>query len=199
MQVREDFTHGGVTENWKARVQRMWHLNWALKEERSERWAGETTEVKIKSTIFKIYWQWWQWASSQVEGLAQMCLDYVGFHSVWNKQTRVNYHTRMESTRGNKWGKINQSHFNSWLLTLSKTYIALLTGECFRLAVIYYWHLTKIVGNQDLVQIRKLIKSAFYKLQAHYLQSKTDLDFGALPSSEHDLNSITTCQGWSHC
>lgn len=55
--VREDFTHEGLTENRKARAQRMGHLNWALKEERSERWAGERTEVKLKSTILEIYQQ----------------------------------------------------------------------------------------------------------------------------------------------
>lgn len=55
--VREDFILEGLTENRTARAQKMGHLNWALTEERSERWAGERTEVKLKSTIFKIYQQ----------------------------------------------------------------------------------------------------------------------------------------------
>lgn len=48
------------------------------------------------------------------------------------------------------------------------------------------------------MEIKKLAKIALYKLQAQYMQSRAYLDFGPLPSFEHDLNSIIPCQGWSH-
>lgn len=98
-------------------------------------------------------------------------------------------------------GETLKNHSHSWLLTPSNTYITLLTGEGCRRAGSYYWHFKKgeRVDCQELVQIRTLARSTLHKLQAWYPPSQTYLDFGPLPLSEHDSNSIITCQGWSHC